>query len=328
MTRRQVLRGGAAITAASAGSAAADPRSESPVTRRQELYSLLGDLPARDRPISVKTISVEERPEYVLEKLELDLNGLEPVPAYFVRPKGLTGRAPGVLFNHSHGNGYTIGKEEFIHGRKYLVNPPYAEFLTSLGYSALCIDAWIFGERATRTELDAFKEMLWNGRVLWGMMVYDGLRALDYLISRPEVDPHRVGTVGISMGSDMAQYLAALDPRIKVCVDICCLTDFQALIEAHSLKDHGIYYYVPSLLKHFTAAQINGLTAPRAHLSLAGNQDTLTPVAGLERIDRELRRVYLDAGHPEQWKLLRYEGEHRENDQMRAEIQTWFTERL
>ena len=64
--------------------------------------------------------------------------------------KGKTGRLPTVLFNHSHGGGYKIGKTEFIEGREYLANPPYAEFLTSLGYNALCFDAWIFGERSNR----------------------------------------------------------------------------------------------------------------------------------------------------------------------------------
>jgi cephalosporin-C deacetylase-like acetyl esterase len=85
-----------------------------------------------------------------------------------------------------------------------------------------------------RTELDTFKEMLWKGQVLWGMMVYDTLRGLDYLFTRPEVDPARIGTLGMSMGSTMAWWVAALDPRLKLCVDICCLTDYQALIEAHN----------------------------------------------------------------------------------------------
>src|SRR5690606_41351128 len=52
---------------------------------------------------------------------------------------------------------------------------------TTLFRSALCFDTWMFGERATRTELDTFKHMLWHGRVLWGMMVYDSLKAVDYL---------------------------------------------------------------------------------------------------------------------------------------------------
>jgi len=288
--------------------------------RRELLYSLLGDLPPRRRRISARTLSTEERSGYVLEKLELDLNGFEKVPAYFARPRSIAGRAPVILYNHAHGGDYKLGKDEFIRGRSAIQNPPYAEVLTSLGWCGLCIDTWVFGERSTRTEMDTFKEMLWKGRVLWGMMVYDSIRAVDYLLTRPEVDRARVATLGLSMGSTMAWWLAALDPRVKVCVDICCLTDFQALIETGNLKGHGIYYFVPSLLKHFTTAGINALIAPRPHLSLAGNLDALTPPAGLDRIDRELKKVYAAAGHPENWKLLRYDVPHQETPEMRREI--------
>lgn len=288
--------------------------------RRRLLYSLLGDLPARKRRISARVLATEERTSYILEKLELDLNGMEAVPAWFARPKSAQGRVPAVLYNHAHGGDYPLGKDEFIRGRSAIQNPPYAEVITSLGWCGLCVDTWVFGERARRTEMDTFKEMLWKGQVLWGMMVYDSIRAVDYLVSRPEVDGARLATLGLSMGSTMAWWLAALDERIKVCVDICCLTDFQALIEADNLKGHGIYYYVPSLLKHFTAAQINALIAPRAHLSLAGNLDALTPPAGLDRIDRELKQVYAAAGRPETWKLLRYDVPHEETPEMRREI--------
>jgi acetyl esterase/lipase len=288
--------------------------------RRTELYKLLGELPERQRKTSAETLSREERTGYVLEKLRLDLNGVEAVPAYFVRPKDASGRRPVILYNHAHGGDYKLGKDELLAGRSALQAPPYAEVLTSLGYSALCIDTWVFGERATRAEMDAFKEMLWKGQVLWGMMVYDSLRGIDYLISRPDVDPNRIGTLGLSMGSTMAWWVAALDTRIKVCVDICCLTDFEALIEAKGLSGHGIYYYVPRLIKFFTTAQINALIAPRPHLSLAGDLDKLTPPAGLERVDRELRKVYSEAGSPEAWKLLRYPVGHQETPEMRREI--------
>jgi len=92
------------------------------------------------------------------------------------------------------------------------------------------------------------------------------------------------------------------------------------LLEADGLAGHGIYYYVPSLLKHFTASEINALIAPRAHLSLAGDRDTLTPVAGLERIDGDLKKVYTTAGKPENWKLLRYDVAHEETGDMRREV--------
>jgi len=129
-----------------------------------------------------------------------------------------------------------------------------------------------------------------------------------------------LGTLGMSMGSTMAWWLAALDPRIKVCVDICCLTDYEALIAAGGLDGHGIYYYVPSLLKHFSTSQINALIAPRPHLSLAGELDPLTPPAGLERIDRELRPVYAALGASEAWQLRRYASGHQETPAMRAAV--------
>lgn len=288
--------------------------------RRKLLYSLLGDLPDRRRTISARLVSRTETDKFRLERLELDLNGLEIVPAYFVLPRQVSEPIPAVLFNHSHGGGYTIGKDEFLEGREYLQNPPYAEVLADLGWAGLCIDAWAFGERSHTSEADTFKAMLWQGQVLWGMMVYDSLRAADYLVSRPEVDPNRVATLGISMGSTMAWWLAALDERIKVTVDICCLTDFHSLLRRKALSEHGLYYYVPSLLKYFTTAEINALIAPRPHLGIAGNLDSLTPPEGLDEIDLHLKEVYQGRGCPDHWRLLRYDVGHQETAKARIEI--------
>ena len=94
------------------------------------------------------------------------------------------------------------------------------------------------------------------------------------------------------MGSTMAWWLAALDPRVRVCVDLCCLSEFQALRETRALDGHGVYYFVPGLLKHFGTASINELIAPRPHLSLAGIYDRLTPPAGLDRVDAHLPVSY------------------------------------
>ncbi len=294
-----------------------------PSQRRRELYSLLGELPDRKRPIGGKKRTEQTRDGYVLETWDLDLNGIETVPAFLARPAAVQGRVPAVVFNHSHGGGYKIGKQEFVDGRSYLQPVPYAKELTDLGYVALAIDHWVFGERSHTTEADTFKAMLWRGQVLWGMMVYDSLRALDWLVARPDVDASRLATLGISMGSTMAWWLAALDERVKVTVDICCLTDFHTLLAKKALSLHGLYYYVPDLIDRCTTAQINALIAPRAHLGLAGLQDKLTPVEGLDIIDRELTGVYAKAGHPERWKLLRYDVGHMETPEGRKEIIAW-----
>jgi hypothetical protein len=301
------------------GAAAGQQTADRSAARRDELYRLLGDLPDRRRPVSGKKTAESERDGYVLERWELDLNGMEIVPAYVARPRGTSGRRAAVVFNHSHGGGYTIGKAEFVDGRSYLQPVPYAKELTDLGCVALCIDHWVFGERSHATELDTFKEMLWRGQVLWGHMIYDSLKAVDWLVTRSDVDATRVATLGMSMGSSMAQYLAALDTRIKVAVDICCLVEYETLLARHFQSHHGVYMYLPGLLKHFTSAQINGLIAPRAHLSLTGLKDELEPAEGVDIIDRELTRVYADQGHPEHWKIVRYDVAHQETPEGRVE---------
>ena len=270
----------------------------------------------------------EERDAYAVERLVLDLNGLEPVPALFVRPLDADHPMPTVLYHHAHGDNFQLGKEELLDGRGALYDPPFAEALTDSGYAALCIDMWGFGERYSRTETALFKEMLWRGQTLWGMRVFDGLRAVDYLESRADVDPRRLATMGISMGSTMAWWLAALDERLKVCIDLCCLTEFEALIESEGLDYHGVYYYVPDLLSHFTTAGINALIAPRAHLSLAGLEDPLTPKEGLARIDEELRQIYASLGAGNAWRLSCYDTGHNETAAMRTEIMSFLEARL
>jgi len=290
---------------------------------RKKLYSLLGDLPDRDRPVSAECIETIEWDGYIVEKLLLDLNGIEPVPAYCARPADRSGPSPVVLYNHAHGQRWDIGKEELLLGRDSLKKPPYGKALTSRGYLVLCIDAWNFGERRGRSETELFKETLWNGQVLWGMMVYDSLKALDYLVTRPDVNPTRIATLGFSMGSTMAFWVAALDERVKVCIDLCCMTDFQSLIDTQGLDGHGIYYYVPGLLKHFDTTSINRLIAPRPHLSINGNFDRLTPPRGLDKIDQELKRTYKDLGIPEGWCMLRYNTGHLETAHGRNAVLSW-----
>ncbi|MCI3987260.1 alpha/beta hydrolase, partial [Bacillus vallismortis] len=88
---------------------------------------------------------------------------------------------------------YDKGKSELIEGADYLKAPSFARDLTSLGYGVLAIDHWGFGDRRGKTESVMFKEMLLTGRVMWGMMIYYSVRALEYMQSRPDVQPDRIG---------------------------------------------------------------------------------------------------------------------------------------
>lgn len=290
--------------------------------RREKLYALLGDLPDRHSPFGCRIVDSREHDGYRLETLELDLNGQEPVPAYFAKPLDAgTAKLPTVLYHHSHGGNYTLGKEELIVGHEgVLTDPPPAKALTQAGYGVLCIDAWCFGKRHHTPEHDVVKAFLWQGRVLWGAMVFDALRALDYLHTREDVDRTRIATFGMSMGSSVAQWVAALDERIKVCAHECGLVDYRALLDAKALSQHNFYYYVPQLLKHFSAPDILSMIAPRAHMACVGNQDLHAPLDGVERIDTRLRGVYAAAGVSAAWQLSKYDCGHTETPAMREDV--------
>lgn len=288
--------------------------------RRIELWGLLGDLPWSHKPKPPKLRKTEKHDGYTLEHLEMDLNGIEPVPALLLIPDKRQSKAPALIYHHWHGGTYPTGKDELLTGRKVL--PAYAPVLAEKGIVTLAIDSWVFGERkhtenGNQGESDAFKKMLWQGQVLFGMMLFDEFRAVDYLTSRPEVDANRVGAFGLSMGATKAWWLAALDPRIKLCINLCCMTDFDELMKIDNLKGHGIYYYVPRLLKHFSTAQINELIVPRAHVSLNGRKDLLTPSAGVERVRDYLLPLYEKYGKAADCRIELFDCGHEELPEMR-----------
>lgn len=292
-------------------------------TRRKQLFALLGGPPARKRRVTAKLLRREETPHYRLERLLVDAGGKEPIPALFTLPR--TGKPPykAVLFSHSHGGYYRLGKRELVEGNVYLASPPYAEVLAERGIAALAIDHLNFGERHRQAESALFKELLWRGQAQWGLMVFDSLAALDYLVRRPDVDGRRIAALGISMGSTMSYWTAALDDRVRVVVELCCLTEWEELIASRGLDEHGLYYYVPGLLKAFRTIDLLELIAPRPFLSLAGNQDPLTPPRGLDLLDRALKKLYRARGAPEAWKMVREDHGHFETETMRRAALEW-----
>lgn len=337
-TRREFLQGSTMLVASGLGTNASVLARDSRLgiesdsffayqeRRRKELWGLLGELPWQHKPGPPRLLSKEEHEGYTLERLMLDLNGIESVPALMLIPRKRRTPAPGLLYIHWHAGMYELGKEQLVKGVE--AQPAYAPVCAEKGLVTLAIDSWCFGERKHETdggvgEQDAFKLMLWNGQVLFGMMMFDEFRALDYLASRPEVDGKNLAAMGMSMGATKAWWLAALDPRVKLCIDICCLTDYDELIKTHALKAHGIYYYVPSLLKHFQTAQINELVVPRAHLSVNGRRDPLTPPAGVEKIREYLLPLYREHGNESDCHLELFDCEHVELPEMRKLILEW-----
>ena len=293
--------------------------SEYQEAQRSKLWGLLGDLPDRDAPSKATLVRETEQDGFVQEDWLFEWNEMEPVPGVFLKPLQAKAPFPAVLYNHAHGGDYTLGKTELLKGRDALRHAYGAE-LTKRGYAVLSIDAWCFGERQGRTESAVFKELLWRGKVLWGMMVFDTLKAFDYLAAREDVRADSIVSMGISMGGTMALWSTALESRIKACIDLCSLCEYEALITQQNLDKHGIYYYVPSLLKQFSAADLNALTLPRPRLCVVGRHDGLTPIEGALSLDQTMRSHADAAGHPESWQLLITETGHFETEYSHQQV--------
>ena len=282
---------------------------------RAKLNELLGDLPPRPPVSAFQVIAKEDKGTHTLETIQFDNGAGEIVKGFLFIPKTATAQtqAPAILYCHWHGGQYDIGKNELLGTNATPVAPGPA--LAEAGYVVLGIDAPCFGERngqgpdgpqqkGSAGEMTAAKFHLWAGRTLWGMILRDDLTALDYLCSRPEVDAARIGVTGISMGSTRSWWLMALDDRPRAAVCVACMTRYEELIRAGMLKAHGIYYFVPGMLKHFDTEAVIALAAPRPMLFMTGDQDGGSPIEGVKHLGKIVNQVYAQHGSD---KIQRFE---------------------
>lgn len=289
---------------------------------RATLWELFGDLPPLFAPKATVDRS-ERRDGYRLEHFSFRNGVGDTVYGYAMIPDGRFGRGPAVLYHHYHGGTYDSGKAEVINPKAFdkygrLGFSP-AERLAQMGYVVVAIDAYAFGERrwqgpagdkeeGRQTEWALSKTFLWQGRNLWGMMVRDDILALNYLCSRPEVDPGRIACMGMSMGATRSWWLAAMDDRIKACVSVSCLTRYQNLIASGAVNQHGFYYFVPGMLRRGIDAEgVVGCIAPRAHLTLSGDEDAGSPADGIRIINAFQERLYGLYGKGDHFRGVVYE---------------------
>jgi dienelactone hydrolase len=305
---------------------------------RSTLLHLLGDLPPRPSVPSAVIDSQRDMGDVILEKVSID-NGMEKVPGFLFRPKNVPQkRLPAILYCHWHGGQYDQGKQEMLLTNVVPETPGPA--LARLGYVVLGVDAPCFGERNGRLpygladkggagELTASKVYLWEGRTLWGMMLRDDLIALDYLCSRGDVDRERIGVTGISMGATRTWWLMALDERLRCGSAVDCLTRAQDLIATKAVPAHGIYYFVPGLLRHFDNEAVVALIAPRSILFQTGDSDSGSPVSGIRTIEAVTQKVYALYGQNERFKSMIYPNTgHVYTPEMWKQTKAWLESHL
>ena len=293
----------------------------------------------------MKIHSVKKCEGYLLERFTFENGAGATVYGYLMVPEGHEGRGPAIVYNHYHGGKYSQGKEEVLirafgrdeRGHKLITG----EELVRAGYVVMCVDSYAFGERQFfgpggkrekkgSVELALFKAFLWEGKSLWGMMVRDDVLALNYLVSRDEVDPGRIAAMGMSMGSTRSWWLSALDERIKVTICVACLTRYQNLVDEGTLYCHGIYYFVPGMTgAGMDIEKVVGLIGPRALLTLTGDSDLGSPVSGVRIINDFVAKLYGLYDEGESFRGVVYEGVgHVYTPEMWGETVGWLEKHL
>lgn len=184
------------------------------------------------------------------------------------------------------------------------------------GFAALCIEQRSMGKRAEFYQTKINKEgclhaamrSLMLGKALIGERVFDVDRAIDYLISRDDVDAGSIGIMGNSGGGTVAIYSAAMLDRISYAMPSCSFCTFKDSIMAIC---HCACNYIPDIYRYCDMADILGLFAPKPVVIVAGSDDEIFPMSGVKNAYRDLLRIYREAGAEDKCKLVTGPNGHR-----------------
>ena len=296
----------------------ADWQRQRPELRRELLYMLgLDPLPQRT-PLRTQITGTIERSGYRIEKLVFQsLPGLY-VTGNFYLPLNASSPLPAVL--------YVCGHSPHPYGAKTEYQDRAAWF-ASHGYACLIIDTLEFGEIAGLHH-GIHDLNLWNwlslGYTPAGVEVWNAIRAIDYLETRPEVDRRRIGMTGVSGGGTTTWFTAAVDERVAAAVPGVSTYTFgsQASHWVAAGQCDCIYFH-NTFLTDFPV--VGALIAPRPLFFFSGRKDPDFPPDGYHEVYRKLKRIYdlyEDAGSP-RVKEVDDDVGHSDPPQFRRETRQW-----
>lgn len=289
---------------------------------RQTLLSVIGGLPDYNGPLNPRITGHLQSGNYVIDKVIF-----ESLPGFYVtanlyRPNQ-PGRYPGVLLQAGHTQ---EGKPE---GQRLAAN------LALKGFVILAFDPVGQGEREQTYDRRVDRPLAgWSvpehiqegaqnvliGESVARYFIWDAKRALDYLVSRPEVDPERLGAVGCSGGGALTTFIGALDPRVKAVAPACFVNSYRLLFAGPNPDSE---MSPPQLLSSgLDMADYIELSAPTPWLILATESDYFTP-AGARLVYEEARRWFGLYGATDKLRFFVGPGPHGTPLETREAIYEW-----
>ena len=177
--------------------------------------------------------------------------------------------------------------------------------------------------RASQYEQIVARSLFSSGMTWSGIWIWDDIRSLDYLASRPEVDAKRMGCCGLSFGGLRSGHMAALDPRIRAAVVVGWMTSFGPTLRKHIWNTVGLSKIIPGMYRDLDYPDFVSLAAPRPLMVIHGSRDGLFAPAGVRKAVDTLGGVYRKAGAPDRFRFIEFDGPHQFNREMQGEAFAW-----
>ena len=322
------LETGRIETACLAEIATADDWRAASANLREQLFEMLGIDPHQPRsPLHAETTGSQRHGEVVIENIVFQSSPGLYVTANFYRPaQSPTERLPAILYVCGHSpqkaDGTSFGNKTAYHH--------HGLWFARHGYVCLTIDTVQLGE-IEGIHHGTYREGRWwwnaRGYTPAGAEAWNGIRALDYLESRPEVDASRIGMTGRSGGGAYSWWVSALDERVRVAVPVAGITSLRNHVIDGVVEGHcDCMFHVNTYRWDFPV--VAALLAPRPLLITNTDKDTIFPLDGVVDVYRKTRRIYELLGAGDKIGLAIGEGPHKDTQPLRTEAFHWFERHL
>jgi dienelactone hydrolase len=294
---------------------------------RRQLAEMLGLWPAPARTDLKATIAGKtDCPDFTIEKLQFQSRPGLYVTADLYIPKGLKKPAPAILYACGHAQ---VKKDGIACGAKAFYQHHGAWFARN-GYVCIIPDTLVNGE------IEGLHHGLYDHNLWWwlsrgytpaGVEAWNGIRCIDYLQGRPEVDAQRIGMSGRSGGGAYTWWVSALDERVKVAVPVAGITDMQNHIVDGTIEGHCDCMFMVNTYR-WDFAQVAALIAPRPLLISNTDKDTIFPLDGVVRLHSQVRGVYRLYNAADKLGLVITEGPHKDTQDLQVPAFRWFNRHL
>jgi hypothetical protein len=299
---------------------------------RETIVELVGPFPEKT-PLNARVVGVAHKGAYRIEKVIYESQPGLPVTAALFVPEPLRGPAPAILYCSGHTDlGFRAPGYQTV-----IVN------LVKKGFVVLAFDPIGQGERlqyfepatglsefgvgsSTREHSRAGTHCFMIGSSLARHMIWDGIRSLDYLLTRPEVDAARIGVTGRSGGGTQTAYLAGIDERVRAAAPEIYLTSFEKLFESSGPQDAEQNFH-RGLARGFDQGDLLLARAPRPALILATTRDIFS-IAGTEAVFAEASRAYAALGAQSALSMSVDDAKHESTRKNREALYTFFRQHL